>query len=300
MNKRKNSRGLGVVLIITMLSFTTVVMASEIVAPGETQQFTGIDDCNFTPFTDTLFKGTGAGCVSPARVEAFALLSIAAFNSDVTAFATSLAEFFVTSGGGNESVLDATVSATVDWNGVLFGAGILGAGASVTIEMFLVDDTTGTVKGQIQVMKKEQDSTGLKGIDIGGTRVRDSRTFSFNGSVVRGHNHSIRMKLTCKAESGLIGLDVGCIFLDNVLGFDVGGDPHAKWTDLSITVEQDIFERLDQIDEKLEQMDQKLDEINNKQDDVIKLLLTPQGRRSSELIDCESANCGFPLNKRQN
>lgn len=275
-------------LLITLLSLTTFAIASEVVEPGETQQFTGGDDCVFTPFSDGLFKATNAKCVlPPARVEAAALLTVAGFNNDVTAFATLVTEFSVTS--GNETVLGATVSAKVDWEGVLFGAGLLGAGASVRIEMFLVDDTTGTIKGQTVVMAKSQDSTGLKGIDIGGTRVRGDQSVSFKGSVVRGHQHSILLKLTCSAESGLIGLDVGCIFFNNVfLGVDLGGDPHAKWTELSITVEQDIFERLDQIDMKLEEMDDKLDSLLGGQNDIQRLLLTPHGRRSSELGD-------FPL-----
>jgi len=273
--------------------FAGSAMSFEIVEPGETQVFTEGDDCDFTPFTDTIFKGTIAGCVAPARVEAAAILSVAAINNDVTSFATLLTNFTVTA--GNETVLDATVSANVDWDGVLFGAGILGAGASVKIEMFLVDETAGVIKGQTVVMSKSQDSTGLKGIDVGGTRVTGSREVSFTGSVVRGHDHSIKLKLTCQAESGLVGLDVGCIFANDVFGINLGGDPHAKWTELSITLEQDIFERLDQIDQKLDLMDGKLDvmdgkldvmdgkldAMDGKLDEVIRLLLTPQGRRES-------------------
>jgi len=288
-------------LLASSLALTAPVMAGEIVEPGETQQFTEGDECDFTPFTDTILKGTTARCVPPARVESAALLTVAAINNDVTSFATLATNFSVTPGG--ESVLDATVSAKVDWDGVLFGAGLLGAGASVKIEMSLVDNTTGSITGQKEVLMKSQDSTGLKGIDIGGTRVSGNREVSFTGTVVRGHDHSILLELTCQAESGLLGLDVGCVFYDDVfLGVDLGGDPHAKWTELSITVEQDIFERFDQIDMKLEEMDGKLDQLDAKietldgkldavldgQDEMIRLLLTPQGQRSSELRD-------FPL-----
>lgn len=281
---------LGSLFVVCVLAAGIPVIAGEVVEPGETQEFSALDDCAFTPFTDTLLKGTTATCVSPNRVESAALLSISGFNNDVTSFATEFMDFFVTA--GNESVLDATVSAEVDWDGVLFGAGLLGAGASVKIEMFLVDETTGTVKGQTQVLSMKQESTGLKGIDIGGTRVNGSRNVSFTGTVVRGHNHSIQMKLTCQAESGLIGLDVGCIFFNDVfLGVDLGGDPHAKWTQLSITIEQDLFERLDRIEKKIDRLDGKLDE-------VIRLLLTPQGRRSSDMINCDLDDCEFPLSLR--
>lgn len=283
----ERSTRLTIFMLIVLITFGSSAMAFEVVEPGETQQFSAGDDCLFTPYTDTVFKGTTAKCVEPSRVESAALLSISAVNLDVESFATLLTGFSVTPGG--ETVLDATVSAVVDWDGVLFGAGVLGAGASVKIDMILVDETTGTVKGQTEVLSKSQDSTGLKGIDVGGTRVSGAKTISFTGSVVRGHDHSIRLKLTCQAEAGLIGLDVGCIFYNDVfLGVNLGGDPHAKWTELSITVEQDIFERLDQIDMKLGEMDAKLDALQSGQNEIQRLLLTPQGRRSSDAGD-------FPL-----
>lgn len=234
---------------IVALFMPPSVMAREIVEPGETQEFTAGDHCDLSRNTDTPFEITRATCDDPSRVEAGAILTIAALNNDVTSFATLNTNFDVTS--GNEVVLDATVSATVDWDGVLFGAGLLGAGASVKIEMFLVETRGGAVKGQTVVLSKSQDNTGLKGIDVGGTRVTGSREVSFTGAVVRGHEYSIQLKLTCQAESGLIGLEVGCIFFnDFFVDIDLGGDPHAKWTELSITIEQDIFERLDEIAEK--------------------------------------------------
>jgi hypothetical protein len=199
-------------------------------------------------------------------------------------------------------VLNASISAEVDWNGVLFGAGILGAGANVQVELFLVDETAGAIKARAEVVKKSQDSTGLKGIDIGGTSFKGSREVSLEGTVVRGHDHSIQLKVTCSAESGLIGLDVGCIYQNDVFGIDLGGDPHVKWTSLSITVEQDIFERLDQIDAKLgvlegkiDNIDSRLDGMDEKLNEVIRLLLTPQGRRSSDLLECEGEDCSFPM-----
>jgi hypothetical protein len=124
--------------------------------------------------------------------------------------------------------------------------------------------------------------------------------------VVRGHDHSIQLRLTCQAESGLVGLDVGCIFYNDVFGINLGGDPHAKWTELSITVEQDIFERLDQIDMKLDQMDgkldqldvklnqmdMKLDQMDGKLDEAIELLITPQGRRPGFPATSTQGNTG--------
>jgi len=55
--------------------FASSAMSSEIVEPGETQVFTEIDDCAFTPFTDGN-KATDALCTAPSRVEAAAALFI--------------------------------------------------------------------------------------------------------------------------------------------------------------------------------------------------------------------------------
>jgi hypothetical protein len=270
-------------------------MAQVNIQPGETYKFEFFDRCIASP-PKLGNENRIAFCVQPNQVEASAHLLIGALNANLTSNAISVMEFRVTQHLGKETVLDATVSATVDWKGILYGLGFLGAGASVTIEMFLVDETNGTTKGQFEVTNMKQNSGDLVGIDIGGTVVEGAKTFSFDGSVVRGHLHSIRMKLSCQAESGLIGADIACLFLDTPIL--LGG--HAKWTQLAITIKQDIFERLDQIDAKLEQMDQKLDEIDQKQDEVIRLLLTPQGQRRSDFIECESngngvgGGCDFP------
>lgn len=294
------SRGLALAAALCLLPMPA--LAFEVVDPGETQVFTAADRCAGTPFEDTVFKGTNSTCVDPARVEAAAILSVAAINSDVTAFSTVFTDFRVS--GSNNSVLDATVSATIDWNGVLFGAGVLGAGAAVKIELLLVDESDGAIKARTEVLNKRQDSTGLKGIDVGGTRVTGGEQVSLRGSVVRGHLHSIQLKLTCSAESGLIGLDVGCIFMNDVFGINLGGDPHAKWTSLSITVEQDIFDRLDQIDAKLLEIEAKIDALDDridlldaKLDEIIRLLLTPQGRRSTDFLDCVGETCDFPIGR---
>lgn len=285
---RLRSRGLA--LAVPFIIATSPALSAEIVEPGETQVFTAIDRCDGTPFEDTIFRGTNSACVEPARVEAAAILSVAAINSNVTAFSTVFADFLVS--GDNGSVLDATVSAAIDWDGVLFGAGVLGAGARVKVELILFDETDGVVKASREVVNRAQDSTGLKGIDIGGTRFAGAEEVSLQGTVVRGHEHSIQLKLTCAAESGLVGLDVGCIYMNDVFGINLGGDPHAKWTSLSITVSQDIFERLDEIEAKIDLLDDKMDE-------VIRLLLTPQGRRSTTFLDCDDEDddgvCDFPL-----
>jgi len=236
--------------------------AGEWVSPGETQLFTHGDRCDGTPFQDTVLKFTLSYCdTATGRVEAGAGLTVSAVNLDVSAFSTMFMDFYVTSGPGSGTVLDATVSADVDWNGILFGAGALGAGASVKVEMLLVDDETGVVSGRSEIVNQLQDSAGLKGLDIGGTRFSGSRTVSFAGKVVRGHDHSIRLTVTCEAAAGLVGLEVGCFYANDVLGLGLG-DRYVKWNTLSVTVERDLFEELAKIQTKLDLMMSQLEQID--------------------------------------
>jgi len=289
------------------------LQAQVLVQPGITHQFTNADNClcDGTPFLDTVLKATISSCdQTRSRVEAAAILSVSAINNDVSAFSTVYTCFYVPS-AGKETVLNATVAAKIDWNGVLFGAGIVGAGAAVQVDLLLVDETAGVIKASTEVFKKGQDSGALKGISVGGTHVIGDRTVSLQGTVVRGHQHSIRLKVTCSAESGLIGLDVGSIFYDNVFGLNLSGDYHVRWTELSITIEQDINEKLDQLLQGQEMLKQgqalllqgqqmlKQGQAEIKQSiadhaaenkamlaEIKNLLLTPQGTRP-----------GFPLKK---
>jgi hypothetical protein len=282
------------IVLLAMLGVTSGAMAQVNIQPGETHEFEFWDRCIASPdkFGNEIRT---AYCVQPNQVEASAHLLVGAIGKNLTSNAISVMDFRVTQHLGNETVLDATVSATVDWKGILYGLGVLGAGASVTIEMFLVDETNGTTKGQFEVTNMKQNSGDLVGIDIGGTVVEGAKTFSFDGSVVRGHLHSIRMKLSCQAESGLIGADIACAFLDTPIL--LGG--HAKWTQLAITIEQDIVELLNKIEQKT---DRNYDEILENRDailETIRLQNTPTGLRNSEYQACNGAECDFPNGKNK-
>jgi len=289
---------------ILLLSMSAPVLAFEFINPGETQEFTVGDDCSGTPFSDTALKGTGSGCdTATGHVEVFANLNVGAIRTESVAFSTMFMDFVVPStSAGSTSVLDASVSAKVDWNGILYGNGVLGAGASIKIEMLLVDEDTGAITGRTTVLDKQQENTGLKGIDVGGSVISGSSDVSFSGKVTTGHNHSIRLKATCKAESGLIGAVIGCAFEKAVLTGNV--NRFVNWDSLFVTIEQDIQARFDNIDAKLLQIEQKIDTIDTKVDNVdakidalngrhdelemkldeaIRLLLTPQGSRESYL-----------------
>lgn len=242
-----------------------------LVDPGTTYHFTSADncDCSGTPYHDGVWATYSLCDYDRNRAEAGAMLAVSAINIDTTAFDTLHTCFYVP--GSKPTVLDATVSANINWDGVLFGAGVLGAGASVTIDMFLVDKTDNVIKASTRVMQKAQDSAGLKGIDVGGTHVSGSQGVSMQGTVVRGHQYAIQLRVTTSAETGLVGVSVGSIFAENVFGLGLG-DHYVKWTQLAITVNDDISEKLDQLLQG--------------QEEIEKLLKTPQGRRP-----------GFPLKR---
>lgn len=287
--------------------------AQEVVAPGETRSFSEATRCEGTPFSDGVLKATNSFCdPSEAQAEAACLMTIGAIKTDVEAFSSVITDFFVSSGSSGATVLDATVSADVEWNGVLFGASVIGGGAEVKIEMLLVNEATGVITGKSLVESRSQDSTGLKGIDVGGTVVSGHANVSFQGKVTRGDPHSVHLKVTCKAESGLIGLDVGSIFQNNVFGLGLG-DRFVRWTELAVSVETDLNERLDQIEMKIDQLDAKLsaldarlagvegtlDRMDVKLNEVILLLLTPQGQRSTDVLACDGESCQFPVKDKQ-
>lgn len=289
---KKSHRLIPIVTLVLLAAIVAAPARGDVVAPGETHGFTQADWGDGTPFFDSLLKGTDSWYDPAAsRAEAFAMLSIAAINSDVIAFSRVNTDFQVTSSGA-ATVLDATVSADVQWNGLLFGAGILGAGASVKIEMSLIDADTGATTGKTTVVTASQDSTGLKGIDVGGTVFGGAKRITFPGKVIRGHAHYIELRVTCSANAGLIGLDVGCIYMTNAFGLGVSGDYFAKWNSLSITVEQDINERFDILEAKIDALDTKLDE-------VLRLLHTPPGLRETDIPACEGLACNFPQNPRR-
>lgn len=290
---------------LAVMASATPAWSGGTIAPGETLSFSEADRGEGTPYSDTPNEGKGSFWVpADGQAEAFTHLTVGAISMSSTAFGTVITDFFLTnSSSGTSTVLDATISADVEWNGILYGAGVLGAGASVTVSMALVDDTTGTTTGQVQVVSKSQDSTGLKGIDIGGTLFNDNKGVVFTGKVVRGHSHSIRLTVACASETGLLGVEIGCQFMNDAGGLGLG-DRFTRWTSLSITVEQDTVELLENIQKSIDALTVKVDDL---QDDVdviterqledIRLQVTPLGRRATDVPACDGGACDFPNKK---
>lgn len=288
---KKSRRLIPIMTIVLAAGMVAAPARAQFVDPGGPPlEFTEGQFCIWSGPDDLLLADAYGDCnAAQNRVEVGTSIWLGGLNLDLSSHTSVYNDFIVN--GDSGATLDAFVTADVDWHGILYGAGVLGAGASVKLEMFLWDQNTGAITGSKTILSKSQDSTGLKGIDVGGTIVRGSDHFSFPVKVVRGHNYTIEMRLTCQSESGLIGADIGCAFMPDVVG-GLPGDHHAKWTSLSISVAADINDRFDALEAKLDALDTKLDE-------VLRLLHTPPGLRETEVPACEGLACDFPQNPRR-
>lgn len=226
-----------------------------------------------------------------SRVEVGTSIWFGGLNMDIASHTSVYNDFIVN--GDSGATLDATVTAEVDWNGLLYGLGVAGAGASVKLELFLWSQNA--VTGSKTVMSEAQAGIELVKIDIGGTSVSGSDRISFPAKVVRGHTHTIEMRLTCQSQIGLIGADVGCAFMPDIPG-GIPGDFHAKWTYLSVSVAADINDRFDALEAKIDALDAKVEALDGKLDEVLRLLHTPPGLRETEEPACQGQACDFPQN----
>ncbi len=327
----KTSRRLALAALFVMVAAVIQpprAWSDGIVTPGETREFSQADDGDGTLTYDTIFAWKDCRFIpADSSAEASAVLAVGALNYTITSYCSVFTDFAITSASsGDGTVLDATVSAEVDWNGILWGLSFLGNGASVTIDMALIDTSVnppaGTPTGQIQVASKTQEGANLVGFDAGGTIFNGARTVSFPGKVVRGHNYSIELRVTCELESGLLGAELGCDFQKgDVFHLGLSGDRYVRWNKLSITVEQDLNERFDVLEGKIDALDMKVDALDTKidaldmkvdglgikvdaldtkLDEVLRLLHTPPGLRETEVPACQGSACNFPQNPRKN
>jgi hypothetical protein len=216
------------------LAVAQPAVGAGLVEPGETTQFDQADRCEGTPPAMTPTRTTSSSCDPMAsRAEASATVSAQAVDEEASSFSSVITDFTVT--GGGDTALDAVVFAGVEWDGVLFGSLAPGSEATVKVEMLLVDETTGIVTGRTQVVAASQS-------DDTTDRIGGSEDVAFQGTVVRGHDHSIQLEVTCEADAGSGGGEVGC-------AFETGrfGDGFARWTSLAITVEEDLAGLLEQL-----------------------------------------------------
>jgi hypothetical protein len=285
-------------VLLVFLTTTPVYALPNTAEPGETTEFIQWDDCDGTPNDNGVFTETLSACEHPDKIAASAALTVGAFSTKVTSFATAFHDFRVGESDDNETVLNATVSVDINWEGNLFG-GIGGEGAEgvVAIEVSLLDISGGNemTMGQTEVFQKTHNGATIT--------VKGSNSISFPATVVRSHRHSILVTITCIAQTGAFGVAAGCDFFPGALN----SDKFVQWRNLSITIEQDINDRFDRIDENLAIIESKIDDINVKIDaleatslEIIRLLHTPTGRRASDSPACDGEPCVFPNKGNRN
>ncbi|MDH3591868.1 MAG: hypothetical protein OER88_08325, partial [Planctomycetota bacterium] len=230
----------------------------------------------------------------------------------------------------------ARLSGSVSWNGDLESLGVIGAKASVSVRMTVVDLSTNlTVGGQTLV--SEECETFIV-FDSCLRRITGSRAVNLPFQAQRGREYEIRFNLTCESNSGGVG-DANCIFNENgAFPFAGGG---VSRTDLTLNVEADIVGLLEEIRDDLKMLkddlaahdadikaqigahdaeikaqlaehDARLAEHEAAEAErfailmelvdrnfsatleSIRLLLTPQGRRATDLPVCDGEPCAFP------
>jgi hypothetical protein len=275
-------------VLLVFLTTTPVYALPNTAEPGETTEFIQWDDCDGTPNDNGFFTETFSACEHPDKIAASAALVVGASSKKVTSFATAFHDFRVGESDDNETVLNATVSADINWEGIL--AGGVGAEAGVRIEVSLLDfsGSNEITLGQTEVFQKTHNSTQIT--------VTGSNSVSFPATVVRSHRHSILVTLTCTAETGALGFLAVCGFFPD----DLNSDKFIQWRNLSITIEQDVNDRFDRIDENLAIIESKIDALEATNLEIIRLLHTPNGRRASDSPACDGEPCVFPNKGNRN
>jgi hypothetical protein len=176
--------------------------------------------------------------------------------------------------GDKPRILDARITGNASWRGEVWAPGLAGTEATITITATLYDLTSNAVSGSIQVHQKVCEGAGFPDFSVCRSEQIGDEDVSFTATVIRGHDYELRLTAQCLTRSGLIGADVLCAFApleEDLLG--ILNDGFVHWNGFTITLEDDIFELLE--------------ELKDGHDEIIRLLLTPQGQRQSHLIDCE-------------
>jgi hypothetical protein len=124
--------------------------------------------------------------------------------------------------GGN---VQAQVTGTIRWQGVLAGNGAAGAGASIKVEVKVLDGST-LVASQTVHSKEVRESA----MTVGGVDDVDDENFSFNANLQAGRLYRLQVEATCNAYTGLIGTVTHCVFGPS----DLYKDGFVEWTALSV------------------------------------------------------------------
>ena len=279
-------------LIILFAADLAPAFAATVVDPGTSHEFLDGEICG-SPATFPVDPGIGqtvdALCTLPTDIEARAALT-AVFGAPSEA-SIEISTPFDVSGPGN-TLLEATITAEVSWLGVLSSFGS-GGEATVEISLFLRDTTVPNVESKF-IMHTNSVTTSISSPSDKDLRDQGSANKTFQTTVTRGHSYEIGFVITTIAENTVISTARALYFTDPGLGFNGCEVCGARWGVISIAVEPDLVELLTRIEEKIDVLDERLDTIEERQLEEIRLLHTPQGRRSTTVPACEGQGCEFP------
>jgi hypothetical protein len=201
--------------------------------------------------------------------------------------------------GDPNNLVDAQISVTFGYYGVLFAGGAFKTSGTLSLEVADVTpgDPIRLITGPTIFQQERSGDQGFSDIAIGQElQYPRGESASIQVKLRRGRTYRITFKLETLAEEFAVGRVVA--------------NASASWSQLSVTLGSDEVEQLSQHDgdiksaiathdatmkaaleqhdadikRKLDELDGKLTDINAKLDEIIDLLLTPQGRRE-----------GFPL-----
>jgi len=126
-----------------------------------------------------------------------------------------------------------SVSADFRWKGFLYGAGVAGTGAGVTMWLKIFD-FQGTLLAQEMIHEKELREGSLT---LGGVKDEGSTSVVVDFTLPSGTGGPFRIQFehTCESYSGLISAEAGCLYGNGDVAKKVGLDGYAEWTKLSVT-----------------------------------------------------------------
>lgn len=271
---------------------TSALAAPPAVAPGQGHAFTNADG----GFVECRANRSNRTCGSFGLVRPLqARFSRSGRSFDVSAktpLNTGLGLPWIASAGifndfsipGPGTLVPVRVSVTYDYESQLLGAAAYAV--SSEMQLTLADITAGAPGVQVgSTTLSSRERTGDQGftdVSAGGqvdTLLRESGSLSL--LLLRGRTYRITVAGSATAAALLVG--------------DPSAALSAKWTQLGVHVDEDEFEALVDHDANMERLLRRHDsDIKAGQAEIIRLLLTPQGRRSSNFTPCVDPPCKFP------
>src|SRR6266850_6347244 len=227
------------------------------ISPGQTQFLNAAFSADVTPPQIRPVTQAGAAFTDENKVETVALVPLGLpVVSNATGFAQLNYQFCVSSNpntpANTSSTIPATVSAQVEWRGILFVLAAIGGGKpTAVITMSLVDlGTDGSAPPITLDQKPALNSalmpTTIKVVSFGGTVVSGSAAVVLNAQITTGHTYVVEFRLTCSASTTLVAYGEGCDFGSDI---DYGssvidfftGQRFARVDSLAVNLGQDLY-----------------------------------------------------------